>query len=286
MMKYKFIIPVAILVVIAAILLPSFFFIIDETEQAVVLRFGEIQKSVTEAGLYTKTPFIDNVRKFDKRIQIYDVDAERIYSKDKKTILTDTFALWRIVDPRKFIETMKSEQIALTRIDDVVYSHVRNTFGKLDYDDIISGKRTDVLDEITTLAANDMKDFGIEIISVRVKRADLPDENRNAVFERMKSERIQEASLIRAEGNREAQKLRAEADKEAQIMIATAQKAADIIIGTGDARALAVYADAYNRDPDFYEFMKRLEVYEKTLADANYILGPSMDFIDKLSRGE
>ncbi|MDD4207075.1 MAG: protease modulator HflC [Mesotoga sp.] len=285
-MKYKFIIPVAILVVIAAILLPSFFFIIDETEQAVVLRFGEIQKSVTEAGLYTKTPFIDNVRKFDKRIQIYDVDAERIYSKDKKTILTDTFALWRIVDPRKFIETMKSEQIALTRIDDIVYSHVRNTFGKLDYDDIISGKRTDVLDEITTLAANDMKDFGIEIISVRVKRADLPDENRNAVFERMKSERIQEASLIRAEGNREAQKLRAEADKEAQIMIATAQKEADIIIGTGDARALAVYADAYNRDPDFYEFMKRLEVYEKTLADANYILGPSMDFIDKLSRGE
>jgi membrane protease subunit HflC len=286
MMKYKFIIPVAILVVIAVILLPSFFFIIDETEQAVVLRFGEIQKSVTEAGLYTKTPFIDNVRKFDKRIQIYDVDAERIYSKDKKTILTDTFALWRIVDPRKFIETMKSEQIALTRIDDIVYSHVRNTFGKLDYDDIISGKRTDVLDEITTLAANDMKDFGIEIISVRVKRADLPDENRNAVFERMKSERIQEASLIRAEGNREAQKLRAEADKEAQIMIATAQKEADIIIGTGDARALAVYADAYNRDPDFYEFMKRLEVYEKTLADANYILGPSMDFIDKLSRGE
>ncbi|MBN2253953.1 MAG: protease modulator HflC [Kosmotogaceae bacterium] len=285
-MKYKFIIPVAILVVIAAILLPSFFFIIDETEQAVVLRFGEIQKSVTEAGLYTKTPFIDNVRKFDKRIQIYDVDAERIYSKDKKTILTDTFALWRIVDPRKFIETMKSEQIALTRIDDVVYSHVRNTFGKLDYDDIISGKRTDVLDEITTLAANDMKDFGIEIISVRVKRADLPDENRNAVFERMKSERIQEASLIRAEGNREAQKLRAEADKEAQIMIATAQKEADIIIGTGDAEALAVYADAYNKDPDFYEFMKRLEVYEKTLADANYILGPSMDFIDKLSRGE
>jgi len=285
-MKYKFIIPIAILVVIAAILLPSFFFIIDETEQAVVLRFGEIQKSVTEAGLYTKTPFIDNVRKFDKRIQIYDVDAERIYSKDKKTILTDTFALWRIVDPRKFIETMKSEQIALTRIDDVVYSHVRNTFGKLDYDDVISGKRTDVLDEITTLAANDMKDFGIEIISVRVKRADLPDENRNAVFERMKSERIQEASLIRAEGNREAQKLRAEADKEAQIMIATAQKEADIIIGTGDAKALSVYADAYNKDPDFYEFMKRLEVYEKTLADANYILGPSMDFIDKLSRGE
>ncbi len=285
-MKYKFIIPVAIIVVIAAILLPSFFFIIDETEQAVVLRFGEIQKSVTEAGLYTKTPFIDNVRKFDKRIQIYDVDAERIYSKDKKTILTDTFALWRIVDPRKFIETMKSEQIALTRIDDVVYSHVRNTFGKLDYDDIISGKRTDVLDEITTLAAYDMKDFGIEIISVRVKRADLPDENRNAVFERMKSERIQEASLIRAEGNREAQKLRAEADKEAQIMIATAQKKADIIIGTGDAEAVAVYADAYNRDPDFYEFMKRLEVYEMTLADANYILGPSMDFIDKLSRGE
>ena len=285
-MKYKFIIPIAIVVIVAAVMLPSFFFILDETEQAVVLRFGEIRESVTEAGLYTKTPFIDSVRKFDKRIQIYDVDAERIYSRDKKTILTDTFALWRIVDPRSFVETMKSEQIALTRIDDIVYSHVRNTFGKLDYDDIISGQRTDVLDEITKLAANDMKDFGIEIISVRVKRADLPDENRNAVFERMKSERMQEASLIRAEGNREAQKLRAEADKEAQIMMATAQKEADIIIGMGDAQALTIYADAYNRDPDFYEFMKRLEVYEKTLADANYILGPAMDFIDKFSRGE
>lgn len=285
-MKYKFIIPIAIVVIVAAVVLPSFFFILDETEQAVVLRFGEIRESITEAGLYTKTPFIDSVRKFDKRIQIYDVDAERIYSRDKKTILTDTFALWRIVDPRSFVETMKSEQIALTRIDDIVYSHVRNTFGKLDYDDIISGQRTDVLDEITKLAANDMKDFGIEIISVRVKRADLPDENRNAVFERMKSERMQEASLIRAEGNREAQKLRAEADKEAQIMMATAQKEADIIIGMGDAQALTIYADAYNRDPDFYEFMKRLEVYEETLADANYILGPSMDFIDKFSRGE
>ncbi|PXF35103.1 membrane protein, partial [Mesotoga sp. SC_NapDC] len=263
-MKYKFIIPIAIVVIVAAVMLPSFFFILDETEQAVVLRFGEIRESITEAGLYTKTPFIDSVRKFDKRIQIYDVDAERIYSRDKKTILTDTFALWRIVDPRSFVETMKSEQIALTRIDDIVYSHVRNTFGKLDYDDIISGQRTDVLDEITKLAANDMKDFGIEIISVRVKRADLPDENRNAVFERMKSERMQEASLIRAEGNREAQKLRAEADKEAQIMMATAQKEADIIIGMGDAQALTIYADAYNRDPEFYEFMKRQGSLENT----------------------
>lgn len=285
-MKYKWIIPIAVVAILILVLLPSFFFTIDETEQAVVLRFGEIRNSITEPGLYLKTPFVDTVRKFDKRLQIYDVDAERIYSRDKKTILMDTYALWKIVDPQKFIETMKSEQIALTRIDDVVYSNVRNAFGKLDFDDIISGQRKDVLDEITRLSARDMADFGLEIVAVRVKRADLPDENRNAVFNRMKSERIQEASLIRAEGDREARKLMAEADKQAQILIAEAQKEADIIIGTGDASALAIYAEAYNQDPSFYEFMKRLEVYEGTLIDGKYILGPSMDFIDKLLRGE
>lgn len=246
MMRYKWIIPIAVVAILALVLLPGFFFTIDETEQAVVLRFGEIRNSITEPGLYFKTPFVDTVRKFDKRLQIYDVDAERIYSRDKKTILMDTYALWKIVDPQKFIETMKSEQIALTRIDDVVYSNVRNAFGKLDFEDIISGQRTDVLDEITKLSARDMADFGLEIVSVRVKRADLPDENRNAVFNRMKSERIQEASLIRAEGDREARKLTAEADKQAQILIAEAQKEADIIIGTGDASALTVYAEAYN----------------------------------------
>ncbi|HNR79052.1 MAG TPA: protease modulator HflC [Mesotoga infera] len=285
-MKYKWIIPIAVVAILILVLLPSFFFTIDETEQAVVLRFGEIRNSITEPGLYLKTPFVDTVRKFDKRLQIYDVDAERIYSRDKKTILMDTYALWKIVDPQKFIETMKSEQIALTRIDDVVYSNVRNAFGKLDFDDIISGQRKDVLDEITRLSARDMADFGLEIVAVRVKRADLPDENRNAVFNRMKSERIQEASLIRAEGDREARKLMAEADKQAQILIAEAQKEADIIIGTGDASALAIYAEAYNQDPSFYEFMKRLEVYEGTLIDGKYILGPSMEFIDKLLRGE
>ena len=286
MMRYKWIIPIAVVAILALVLLPGFFFTIDETEQAVVLRFGEIRNSINEPGLYFKTPFVDTVRKFDKRLQIYDVDAERIYSRDKKTILMDTYALWKIVDPQKFIETMKSEQIALTRIDDVVYSNVRNAFGKLDFEDIISGQRTDVLDEITKLSARDMADFGLEIVSVRVKRADLPDENRNAVFNRMKSERIQEASLIRAEGDREARKLTAEADKQAQILIAEAQKEADIIIGTGDASALTVYAEAYNQDPEFYEFMKRLEVYEGTLIDGKYILGPSMEFIDKLLRGE
>lgn len=286
MMRYKWIIPIAVVAILALVLLPGFFFTIDETEQAVVLRFGEIRNSITEPGLYFKTPFVDTVRKFDKRLQIYDVDAERIYSRDKKTILMDTYALWKIVDPQKFIETMKSEQIALTRIDDVVYSNVRNAFGKLDFEDIISGQRTDVLDEITKLSARDMADFGLEIVLVRVKRADLPDENRNAVFNRMKSERIQEASLIRAEGDREARKLTAEADKQAQILIAEAQKEADIIIGTGDASALTVYAEAYNQDPEFYEFMKRLEVYEGTLIDGKYILGPSMEFIDKLLRGE
>ena len=274
-----------VVIIVAAILLPSFFFVVDQTQFAVVTRFGDILNVVLEPGLNTKAPFIDSVKKFDKRIRTYDVPPERIYTKDKKTLLVDTYALWRISDPEEFIKKLKTIDLASTRIDAVVYSVVRNTFGKLNYEDIISEKRDEYLGNMSSDAEYEMKDYGIEIMEVRVLKTDLPDENRNSVFERMKSERNQEASLIRAEGERTAQEIRAGADKQVTILIADAEKTSDIIKGTGEASAVKIYADAFSVDEDFYEFQKTLEVYKKTLDDAEYILGPQMDFLSDLIGG-
>ncbi|OAA30076.1 membrane protein [Kosmotoga arenicorallina S304] len=285
-MDMKLLITLVIIVIIAIILLPGFFYIVDQTEQAVVLRFGEIVKVNTDPGLYIKQPFIDNVVRFEKRLLVYDVPAERIFTKDKKTLLVDTYALWKIYDPERFVKSMKTVEIAQTRIDDVVYSKVRNIIASMDFEEVISEKRPEILDTVTTESASEMLDFGIQIVAVRIKRANLPQENMTAVFNRMKSERYQEAALIRAEGEKEANMVRADADKTVTITLAEAEKTAEILKGTGDASALSIYAEAFSLDPEFYDFWKRMDVYENTLGKSKFILGSEMDFIDKLMKGE
>jgi membrane protease subunit HflC len=277
----KLLITALVVFVVVLIMLSSFLFTVDETEQVVVQRFGEIRRVITEPGLYFKQPFIENVTRFDRRIQLYDIPTERIYTMDKKTLLVDTYAMWRIEDAELFVMTMRTVNNALTRIDDVVYSNVRNVFGKVDFDDIISEKRSELLETVTDQARAEVKQFGIDLVSVRVKRADLPDENREAVFERMRSERIREAGLIRAEGEREATEIRAEADKEAQLIIAEATKQAQILRGQGDADSLTIFASAYSQDPEFFEFLKRMEVYETSLIDSVFVLTPEMEFIER-----
>ncbi len=277
----KLLITALVVFVVVLIMLSSFLFTVDETEHVVVQRFGEIRRVITEPGLYFKQPFIENVTRFDRRIQLYDIPTERIYTMDKKTLLVDTYAMWRIEDAELFVMTMRTVNNALTRIDDVVYSNVRNVFGKVDFDDIISEKRSELLETVTDQARAEVKQFGIDLVSVRVKRADLPDENREAVFERMRSERIREAGLIRAEGEREATEIRAEADKEAQLIIAEATKQAQILRGQGDADSLTIFASAYSQDPEFFEFLKRMEVYETSLIDSVFVLTPEMEFIER-----
>ncbi|HAA86274.1 MAG TPA: protease modulator HflC [Kosmotogaceae bacterium] len=277
----KLLITALVVFVFVLIMLSSFLFTVDETEHVVVQRFGEIRRVIDEPGLYFKQPFIENITRFDKRIQLYDIPTERIYTMDKKTLLVDTYAMWRIEDAELFVMTMRTVNNALTRLDDVVYSNVRNVFGKVDFDDIISEKRSELLEIVTDQARAEVKQFGIDLVSVRVKRADLPDENKEAVFERMRSERIREAGLIRAEGEREATEIRAEADKEAQLIIAEATKQAQILRGQGDADALTIFASAYSQDPEFFEFLKRMEVYETSLIDSVFVLTPEMEFIER-----
>ncbi|MGJ8453918.1 protease modulator HflC [Pseudothermotoga sp. U03pept] len=280
-MKTMVLIFVLILSVVAVLFIGLSFFIVDQTQYAVVLRFGEIRKVISEPGLYVKTPFVDNVIRFSKRFYIYDIPVEKIITLDKKTMLVDSYAVWRISDPKKFIESVRTVSLALSRIDDVVYSGLRNTLAKLDFDDIVTGERQ-YLSDITEFSKRNLVDFGIDIQDVRIKHTDLPAENQQAVFERMKSERQSIAALIRAEGQKEAQKIRSEADKKATILKAEALSEAERIKGTGEASATRIYAQVYGQDQEFYRFLRTLESYKLIIPDSVILIGEDLTILNQM----
>ncbi|SHH56552.1 protease modulator HflC [Thermosipho atlanticus] len=266
-----------VILIVAFIILSLSMFVVDQTEQAVVLRFGQILNVYQTPGIHFKMPLIDNVVKFEKRILLYDIEPEKIITEDKKTLIVDTYALWKIVDAKKFLETMKTISLAESRIDDIVYSHVRNVFAKHTFDEIISDKRENFLNEVTNLARGDLANFGIEVVDVRVKQADLPNENVRAVYERMKAERYSIAAQIRADGQKEAQKIRAEAEKKATVILAQAQSEAEKIKGTGEASATRIYALAYQKDPEFFEFWRTISAYNSIFKDGTVIFGNDLE---------
>lgn len=259
---------IGIIAIIAIIILSTSVVILDQTKQAAIVRFGEIRKVITEPGLYFKTPFLDNVIKFEKRIMLYDIKTERVITEDKKTIAVDTYALWRISNTKTFIESMRTINTALTRIDDVVYSHARDVIAQYTFKQILSEKRLEMLEEIKNRSENSLKNFGINIVDVRVKRTDLPDDNRKAVYDRMNAERYSIAAQIRAEGEKEAQKIRAEADKEKQIILSKANRESEIMKGTADASTLNIFANAYEQDTDFYELQRITSIYKESLGNS------------------
>lgn len=275
------IVGIAVVIILAVLFLSFSIVVVDETQYAVVIRFGEIVKVITKPGLAFKTPFVDTVTKLDRRYTIYDIPPERIITSDKKTLVIDSYIIWRISDPKRFIESMRSESLALSRLDDIVYSGLRNSLAKYDMDTIVTQEK-DFLKEVLNFSATNVKNFGIEIVDVRVKKTDLPIENRNAVFERMKSERQSIAALIRAEGEKEAQKIRSEADKKALIIQSQAQSDAEQIKGTGEASATRIYSQAYSQDPQFYELWKTLESYKDIIPGSVILLDDNMDILNYL----
>jgi len=248
------------------------FYIVDQTQQAIVLRFGNILNIRTEPGIYVKTPFIDNVVKLEKRIMIYDIPVERVITSDRRTILADTYAIWRIEDPQKFIETLRTVEVAMTRIDDIVYSHARDVIGNYTFPEVLSFQRIAILEEIKNRSEASLEDFGINVVDVRLKRTDLPQENTEAVYERMKSERYAMAAQLRAEGEREAQRMKAEADRQASRIRSDAQREADIIRGTGEASAINIYSEAYSLDQDFYELQKITDIYKDSFNNSVLVI--------------
>lgn len=278
-------ITLGIIAILVIVFLSTSLVILDETKQGAIVRFGDIRKIITEPGIYFKTPFVDNVLKYEKRIMLYDIDTERVITQDKKTIVVDTYSIWRISNPQTFIESMRTVNNALTRIDDVVYSHVRDVIAKYTFDEILSRKRLELLDEIKVRSEESLKEYGINIVDVRVKRTDLPDDNRKAVYERMNAERYSIAAQIRAEGEKEGQKIRAEADKQKEIILSQANRDAKIIRGTADASALNIYADAYNEDSEFYELQRITNIYKESLNNSVISIpldSPLMKYFDEV----
>lgn len=260
-------------------------FVVDVTQNAIVVQLGAPVKNITEPGLYVKVPFIQEVTYFDKRLLDYDSDPQDVITQDKKTLLLDNFAKWRITDPLKVYQNFQSQRGALQRLHDIIYSELRVELGRHDLLEIVATGRADLMKIVTQRANEKASVYGIEIQDVRIKRADLPEQNEKAVFARMQAERERQAKQYRAEGAEEAQKIRSDAEKDREIILAQAYKEAEELRGAGDAKAFKVYADAYRQDPKFFEFTRSMEAYKKTFKDkSTVVMSPDSEFFRYLKQ--
>ena len=258
---------------------------VPQWEQAIVVQLGEPVRTVQEPGLYFKLPLVQNVLYFDKRLLAYDAAPKEILTKDKQQLVVDNFSRWRIRDPLQFYRTVRDEAGAQSRLDDVIYSIVRENLGRHTLREIMNEKRTEVMAEVTKESDAKARDYGIEVTDVRIKRADLPEKNELNVFNRMRTERERLAKKFRAEGDEEARKIRSESDKQVQILTAEARKQAEITRGQGDAQAVKIFADAYGRDPEFYQLVRTLEAYRNSITDGTtLILSPNSEFFRYLKQ--
>ena len=240
--------------------------VVDETEQVVILQFGKPVQTITDPGLNFKFPApIQVSNSFDKRLLEYDVPPEEILSRDKKSLIIDNYVRWRIVDPLLFLQTVRAIPTAKTRLDDIVYSELRQELGNHDMAEIITETRELIMKKVTIASNEETSKYGIEVIDVRIRRVDLPQENEASIYARMEAERKRQANKFRSEGEEEAQKIRAATDRDKTIILAEAYKTAQQIRGEGEAEALDIYAESFSKDPDFYEFLRTLETYEKVI---------------------
>ena len=272
-----FLLPVIALVGFSSI------FIVDETEQVVILQLGKPVKTVTKPGLNFKLPFpIQEKITFDDRLLEYDSPPEEILSKDKKSLIVDNYVRWKIVDPLQFLKTVQAIPTAKSRMDDIVYSELRRELGTHDMVEIITENREEIMDVITKESNSATLDYGISVVDVRIRRVDLPAENEASIYARMEAERKRQANKFRSEGEEEAQKIRAATDRDKTIILADAYKEAERIRGEGDAKAVQVYARSYSSDPKFYEFVRTLDTYKKVVDDKTTLVLPSDSKLFKL----
>lgn len=258
---------VVALVILAFIVLPSWLFTIDETEQVIITQFGRYVRTVKEPGLHAKVPFVQTVHRFEKRILVSDAPSAEYLTLDKKRLVVDYISRWKIDDPLAFFKSVRTVTSAGSRINDIVFSEMRNELASHDFHMIISEKRENIMDTVASSAREKTMDFGIKLIDVRIKRADLPKEVQQSVFARMMAERERIAKRYRSEGAEESAKIRAETDKQKEIMLAEAYAKSQKLRGEGDAKATSIYASAYERDVNFYDFIRTLEAYDKVLTE-------------------
>ncbi len=260
------------LIIVFVLLGTQSLFIVHQTERALVIQLGDPVDTVFEPGLHFKIPFIQEVIRFNARVLDYEARPAETLTSDKKTIVLDNYARWRIVDPLKFYKTVRTIPGAQARLDDVVYSQLRAQVGQRSLTEVVSSKRSGIMTDVTSRTSEIMKEYGIEVLDVRIKRTDLPAENQRAIFGRMRAERERQAKQYRSEGVEESTKLRSDADRGRAVIMAEANRRASIIRGEGDAMAAHVFAEAFSRDPGFYRFQRGLEAIRKSFEDNTRIV--------------
>jgi len=276
---------IVLFLVAAAVVASMSAFVVDQRQQTLVLQFGDPQEVEKEAGLHFKLPW-QSVTTFDKRLLESDAAPNEVITKDKKTIMVDNYTRWRIIDPLKVYQVARTQTGVVARMDDVVRGKVREVLGQHTLHEIVSGGenatlRVALMKSIRDRADKAVKDLGISVVDVRIKRADLPAENSDAVFKRMKAERNRIAKEYRSEGEEAAKEIRAEAEKTRKSVLAEAYKRSEIIRGKADAETTGIYAKAYNRDPKFYAFTRSLEAYSKSIdARTKLVISPSSEFFN------
>ena len=254
-----------LVVILVGIIGPQAFFVVDETQLAIVTRFGEPRSSILTPGLHVKTPFVETVTYFDKRLLLFDAPPDSLLTKDKKRLIIDVYARGRITDPLLFFQTMRTEEQAASRAVDIISSELRREIALDDQSEIIRTSREAIMNRVRDAVEPKLETFGIEVVDVRIKRADFPVEIADSVYQRMRAERKRIADRERAEGAKVDAEVRADVDKQATIIRAEAERDASVIRGSGEAEAIKILADALERDPDFYAFQRSLEAYRTFL---------------------
>ncbi|HLS91077.1 MAG TPA: protease modulator HflC [Limnochordia bacterium] len=273
----------ALIIVIGIAVLLQALFVVTEGQQAIILQFGEYIRTVQEPGLHFRVPFIQTPIYFERRVLMADGRADEYLTLDKKRLVVDHISRWRIVDPFTFYQTVRTEAGALARLDQIITSKLRQEIANVDFIEVIREERENVMQAVTDEVRQLARQFGVEVLDVRIKRLDLPPEVQDSVFARMEAERRRIALRYRAEGEEAAREIRAAADKEREIILASAYEQAERIRGEGDARAARIYAEAYGQDPDFYSFIRRMETYRNIVtSDTTLILDAGSDLLRHL----
>lgn len=276
----RIVIVLAVAILALVVVVGSAFFAVRESQQALVLQFGEPREVIREAGLHTKIPFVQNVVLMDRRILDLDTEPMEVIAADQKRLIVDAFARFRIVDPLRFYQTVGNEMVARSRLSTILNSSVRQVLGSQSFFAVLSGERADLMRRIRARVNTEAEGLGIEVVDVRIRRADLPEANSQAIYRRMQTEREREAREARAQGAEIAQRIRSRADREVTVLLAEARRDSEIIRGDGDAERNRIFAEAYGQDETFFDFYRSMQAYLKALdsGDTTLVLSPSGTF--------
>ena len=255
-------------------------FVVHQVQQVLVLQFGDPKRVIKDPGLKFKLPLIQNTVDYDKRVLDYDLPVEEIIASDQKRLVVDPFARYKILDPLKFYQTVRNENGIRNRLNSIIIAALRRVVGGVQLSSLLTDKRQSIMSDIRDEVNREAQRFGIEVIDVRIRRADLPEANSLAIYDRMESEREKEAREYRAQGQEASKRIRSIADRDKTVILAQARKKAQILRGEGDSQSIKIYANAFKKDPEFFAFYRSMEAYKESLSDESttMVLSPNSDF--------